>query len=60
MIPVLTELPLTESVKVLESDPYFVDVTLMDVTLLFAALTGTAVNVPTALLVPSFNPDFPL
>ena len=60
MIQVLTLDPLTDNVNVPESDPYFVDVTLIDETLDFAAVTGTAVNEPTALLVPSFNPDFPL
>ena len=46
VMPDATVEPLTDNVKVLESDPYFVDVTLMDVTLDFAAVTGTAVNDP--------------
>ena len=46
MIPVLTLEPLTESVKVLESEPYLVEVILMAVTLDLALLTGTAVNEP--------------
>ena len=60
VIPVLTLEPLTKSVNVLESDPYFVDVILIAVTLDFAAVTGTAVKEPAALLVPNLTPDFPL
>ena len=60
MIPVLTLEPLTDNVKVLESEPYFVDVILIAVTLDLAAVTGTAVNEPAALLVPNLTPDFPL
>ena len=46
MIPVLTEEPLTLSVNVPVSEPYFVDVILMAVTFDFAAVTGTAVKLP--------------
>ena len=60
MIPVLTLEPLTFKVKVPLSEPYLADVILMAVTLDFAPLTGTAVNEPAALLVPSLRPDFPL
>ena len=60
MIPVLTLEPLTDKVNVPESEPYFVEVILMAVTLDFAAVTGTAVNEPTALLVPNLSPDLPL
>ena len=45
-MPEATAEPLTESVNVLESDPYFVDVILMAVTFDFAAVTGTAVKLP--------------
>ena len=60
MIPLLTLEPLTDNVNVPESEPYFAEVILMDETLLLAFVTGTAVNEPAALLVPSFKPDFPL
>ena len=42
MIPVLTDEPLTLSVNVPVSEPYFVDVILIAVTFDFAAVTGTA------------------
>ena len=58
-MPVLTDEPLTLSVNVPVSEPYFVDVILIAVTLLLAAVTGTAVKEPTAMLVPNLTPDFP-
>ena len=59
VIPVLTDEPLTLSVNVPVSEPYLTDVILIAVTLLLAAVTGTAVKEPTALLVPNLTPDFP-
>ena len=60
VIPVLTDEPLTLSVNVPVSEPYLTDVILIAVTLLLAAVTGTAVKEPTALLVPNLTPDFPV
>ena len=60
VMPVLTDEPFTDKVRVFESEPYLVEVILMDLTLLLAFVTGTAVNEPAVLLVPSFNPDLPL
>lgn len=59
VIPVLTDEPLTLSVNVPVSEPYLTDVILIAVTLFLAAVTGTAVKEPIALLVPNLTPDFP-